>query len=102
MREIVFIINGEDVPVPLMESAPLSLLVEEALYRGYNLSRPLGDWDVRNSAGALLDTRRKASDYGFVDGTRLFANLQVGAGGARCAPSSEPFGTAERLPAGAA
>lgn len=78
---IIFILNGEDVPVSMPVSAPLHAAVERALEQTQNTARPGQDWEVRDAGGALLDQSRKLEEYRFENGVRLFLNLAVGAGG---------------------
>lgn len=46
-----------------------------------NSGRPLSEWEVRDSAGALLDMTRTVKELGLTNGARLFLSLRVGAGG---------------------
>lgn len=79
--ELVFIINGANVSVRTSVDAPLREAVTRALADSGNTGRPASDWQVRNAAGILLEVDRKIRDFGFVNGTRLFLSLAVGAGG---------------------
>jgi Protein of Unknown function (DUF2604) len=78
---IVFIINGEGFSVATNVNAPLSAAVERALSESGNTGRPLGEWEVRNSSGVLLEIVRTIEELGLREGARLFLSLRVGAGG---------------------
>lgn len=78
---LIFIINGESFPVETNINAPLSAAVERALSESGNRGRPLSEWEVRDSAGALLDMARTVKELGLKNGARLFLSLRVGGGG---------------------
>lgn len=78
---LVFIINGENFSVETNINAPLTAAVQRALSESGNSGRPLNEWEVRNSAGALLDVTRTVKELGLTNGARLFLSLRVGAGG---------------------
>jgi hypothetical protein len=80
---IVFIVNGEDVPIATNVRPPLREAVARALTQSGNTGRPVDDWEVRDANGALLDTSRRIEDFAFSSGVRLFVSLRVGAGGQR-------------------
>jgi hypothetical protein len=80
---LVFIINGVDYPVEVNAEAPLAGAVERALDESHNTGRPPDEWEVRNSAGVLLEKGRTIEDLGLKNGARLFLSLRVGAGGTR-------------------
>jgi predicted RNase H-like nuclease (RuvC/YqgF family) len=79
---LVFIINGEDFKVETNVEDLLRTAVEKALEVSGNTGRrdPL-EWEVRNSAGFLLEMAREIRALGLEDGARLFLSLKVGAGG---------------------
>jgi len=79
--QLVFIINGADFPLETNINAPLKEAVSRALAESGNSGRPASEWQVRDSAGVLLEIDRKIRDFGFSNGTRLFLSLAVGAGG---------------------
>ena len=79
--EIVFIVNGETVPVPANMHEPLRAAMQKALEESHNTGRPPADWEIRDAQGTFLDRDRKLGDYQFPTGVRLFLNLQVAAGG---------------------
>lgn len=78
---LIFIINGENFSVETNINAPLTAAVQRALSESGNSGRPLSEWEVRDSAGALLDMTRTVKELGLTNGARLFLSLRVGAGG---------------------
>lgn len=78
---IVFVVNGQDVPVETNVNAPLRVAIHRALELSGNTGRDPDEWETRNVSGVLLEPTRKVEELGLVDGTRLFVNLRVGAGG---------------------
>ena len=82
---LIFIINGEDFRVHTHPEALLRTAVEKALEESGNTGRRNpSEWEVRNSAGVLLEMGRDIRALGLHDGSRLFLSLKVGAGGCRC------------------
>jgi len=80
---LVFIINGEDVSVDTSVNAALISAVERALSKSGNTGRrDPQEWELRDSSGVLLDSRRSVKELGLVNGARLFLSLRVAAGGA--------------------
>lgn len=80
--DLVFVVNGEDVPMTANVNAPLAVAVEHALKESQNLgSRPLDQWEVRDAKGVLMEMHRKVGELGLQDGARLFLSLRAGAGG---------------------
>ncbi len=79
--KLIFIINGESFPVETNINAPLSAAAERALSESGNQGRPLSEWEVRDSGGALLDVTRTVKELGLKNGAKLFLSLRVGAGG---------------------
>jgi hypothetical protein len=84
---LVFIINGQPLPIETNANAPLRSAVQRALSESGNTGRPADEWEVRDANGILLETSRKVSDLDLSDGTRLFVSLRVGAGGERACRS---------------
>lgn len=78
---LIFIVNGVDHRVSANVEAPLVVAVQHALADSGNTGRPAQDWEVRNSAGVLLEQNRTLEDLHLEDGARLFLSLHVGAGG---------------------
>jgi hypothetical protein len=79
---LIFIINGEDFKVKTHVEDFLSAAVEKALVESGNTGRrDPSEWEVRDSAGVLLEMAREIKALGLEDGARLFLSLKVGAGG---------------------
>ena len=78
---LIFIINGEPLPVETNANAPLRAAVAKALSESGNTGRPPDEWEVRDSGGVLLDKNRSIDDLELKNGARLFLSLRVGAGG---------------------
>lgn len=78
---LTFIINGSSFALETNINPPLREAVARALAESGNTGRPASEWQVRDEAGNLLDLNRKISEFGFANGTKLFLNLAVGAGG---------------------
>lgn len=79
--KLIFVINGENVPIETNINAPLSAAAQRALNESGNSGRPLAEWEVRNASGALIDVTRTVKELGLTNGARLFLSLRVGAGG---------------------
>jgi len=79
--EITVIVNGQPVEEKANVNAPLRTVVEHALQKSGNSGQPPENWELRDSAGQVLDLSRKAEDYGIVAGAKLFLNLKAGVGG---------------------
>lgn len=79
---LIFIINGEDFPLTVEPDTALSRAVDRVLQESGNTGRrETSEWEVRDSAGVLLDMARTIKELGLTEGTRLFLSLKVGAGG---------------------
>src|SRR5258708_6884097 len=79
---LVFIINGEDFRVETQVDHLLRTAVEQALIESGNTGRQNpSEWEVRDSAGVLLEMAREIRGLGLTDDARLFLSLKVGAGG---------------------
>lgn len=79
--ELIFVINGVNFPLEVNINEPLGAAVARALGESGNSGRPPSEWQVRDSNGVLLETQRHVKEFGFINGTRLFLSLAVGAGG---------------------
>jgi hypothetical protein len=79
--ELIFIINGANFTLGTNVNPPLKEAVARVLSESGNTGRPPSEWQVRDTAGVLLEMERKIKDFGFINGTRLFLSLAVGAGG---------------------
>ena len=79
--KLVFIINGEDIPVDCTEWLTLKIVREWAVVDSHNTGRPAEEWELRDERGVRLDPNRTVGSYSFRDRDRLFLTLQVGIGG---------------------
>ena len=78
---IVFIINGENVPVEADTNSPLHVARDLALTKSHNVGRPLHEWEIRDEMGELLWGDMTVESHGIPVNTQLFLSLKVGAGG---------------------
>jgi hypothetical protein len=79
---LIFIINGEDFPLTVERDSVLKTAVDRVLVESGNTGRrESSEWEVRDSAGVLLDMARTIKELGLAEGARLFLSLKVGAGG---------------------
>jgi hypothetical protein len=79
--DIIFIVNGENVPTSLDEDEPMWVWRNHALTESRNTGRPLEEWEIRNEAGAYISNWTTPADVGMKNYTRLFLTLKVGCGG---------------------
>lgn len=79
--QLVLTVNGEDVFVDANPNEPLLACVARALGKTGNAGRPPEEWEVRDANGGRLEISRKVGEFKFAEGTRLFLNLAVAAGG---------------------
>lgn len=79
--ELTVIVNGQPTGVEANLNAPLHTIVPKALEQTGNTGQPPENWELRDSAGNLLDGSRKIETFGFEPGTHLFLNLKAGIGG---------------------
>jgi hypothetical protein len=56
-------------------------LIEHALQQSGNSGQPIGNWELRDAGGQILDPSRKIEDYNLQSGATLFLNLKAGIGG---------------------
>ncbi len=78
---LIFIINGQDLPIEANVNAPLMEAVERALAESNNTGRAPDEWELRDASGVFLETNRAPKELGLLEGARLFLSLRVGAGG---------------------
>jgi len=78
---ITVIVNGQPVPIEAHPDELLHRVAQEALKESGNSGQPLENWELRDSAGQVLDLKKKIKDYGIASGTKLFLNLKAGVGG---------------------
>jgi len=80
---IIFIINGEDVPIDVDASSSLRSARDKALVASHNTGRPHDEWEIRSEAGRVLCPDDPIDSMNFPRKVRLFLTLRVGAGGQR-------------------
>jgi hypothetical protein len=78
---IIFIVNGVDDRVDGESDMMLGFLRDYALTETNNTGRPMVEWEIHNTDGQNLDPNKTVAENGLVDGSRVFLNLKVGAGG---------------------
>jgi hypothetical protein len=80
--EITVIVNGQPVELEHVNvKTLLRAVVERALEKSGNSGQPIDNWELRDSAGQVLDLSKTVAHYGIVSGTKLFLNLKAGVGG---------------------
>lgn len=79
-RQVIFVVNGEDAVLLLPEEMTLDEAKEIALKKTNNTGRPASDWETRFVSGHRASGGIRLKDIP-KDQLRLFASLQVGAGG---------------------
>lgn len=78
---ITVVVNGQPTSVEASPEEPLFAVIPKALEQTANTGQPPSNWELRDAAGALLDTEKKVEFYHFSPGTTLFLNLKAGVGG---------------------
>lgn len=81
MIPLLFIINGEDVPMVASLEETLSEARDEALRASKNTGRRLEEWEVRKETGELADLTHPIGELELRRHELLFVTLRVGAGG---------------------
>jgi hypothetical protein len=79
--EITVIVNGHPVGVKVNVKEQLRSVVERVLRESGNSGQPIDNWELRDSAGQILDLAKKVADYGIMNGAKLFLSLKAGVGG---------------------
>ncbi len=79
--DLNIVVNGQPVTVKANIQAPLLTVIERALAQTGNSGQPIGNWELRDAGGQVLDPTRKISEFNFAPGTTLFLNLKAGVGG---------------------
>jgi len=79
--EITVVVNGQPTAVDAEESRPLESIVPIALEQTHNTGQPPSNWELRDSAGEVLDGDKEIHTFHFPPGVRLFLNLKAGVGG---------------------
>src|SRR5271154_4018214 len=78
MISLLFIVNGEDVPITALHEDQISDARDDALRISHNTGRPLEDWEIRTDTGALVPPSTRVLCF---PNARLFLTLRVGVGG---------------------
>lgn len=80
--EITIVVNGQ----PVVEKAGMYEEVGEVVLRALketgNSGQPLGNWELRDEAGQIINLGRKFGELGIKEGAKFFLNLKAGVGGA--------------------
>ena len=79
--DLKVVVNGQPVVVKANVEAPVNTLIEHALTQSGNSGQPIGNWELRDASGQVLDPARKIEDYNLQSGATLFLNLKAGIGG---------------------
>ncbi len=78
---LTIVVNGQPTEVALNVEEPLFAAIPKALEQTKNTGQPPSNWELRDTAGALLDSQKRVSAFHFAVGTTLFLNLKAGIGG---------------------
>ena len=78
---VTVVVNGTPTEVEANDHSPLKVLIPKALHATGNSGQPADQWELKDSAGNLLDLEKKIGDYHFADDTKLFLSLKAGVGG---------------------
>ena len=79
--EITVVVNGEPVTVQVNPHEQVQALIEIAFSKSNNAGQPLANWELRDSAGNVLDSTHKLAEYSIASGATLFLSLKAGVGG---------------------
>lgn len=79
--ELAIVVNGQPTMVRANKNAPLRTVMARALEQTGNAGQPPDNWELRDSAGALLPLDQKIEEFNFPAEVRLFLNLKAGVGG---------------------
>jgi hypothetical protein len=79
--DLAIVVNGQPTVVHANKNAPLRTVIPRALEQTGNAGQPPDNWELRDSAGALLTLDKKIGDFNFPPDVRLFLNLKAGVGG---------------------
>jgi hypothetical protein len=80
--DLTIVVNGQPTVVRANKNAPLRTVIPRALEQTGNAGQPVDNWELRDSAGALLNLDQKIGEFHFPPNARLFLNLKAGVGGA--------------------
>lgn len=78
---LTIVVNGVPTVVDRNVNAPLRSAVEQAIAQSGNVGQPIGNWELRDANGNLLDLDRKIGDFNFPPDVKLFLSLKAGVGG---------------------
>ena len=78
------VVNGQPTDVEANGNAPLRTVIPKALEQTQNTGQPQENWELKDSAGVLLDIGKKIEDFHFPVGILLFLSLKAGVGGTNC------------------
>lgn len=76
-----FVVNGQSVTVKADSLWQLGEAVQEALKKSGNVGQPLDNWELRDTAGNVVDMGLKLGRTDIKDGTKFFLSLKAGIGG---------------------
>lgn len=80
--DLMIVVGGTPTVVSANLNAPLQTVVPKALEQTGNVGQPPENWELKNSAGVVLDLSKKIEDLGLTADTKLFLSLKAGAAGA--------------------
>lgn len=80
---VIFVINGEDVPIEADDSNTLENIRNQVLVSSHNTGRSPEDWVIRNEKGELLEPASLITDASIKNGSKLFLTLKIGLGGGK-------------------
>lgn len=78
---LTMVVNGKPYSLPFALGQKLHAIVAETLDKTGNMGQPSENWDLRDSAGNLLDLNQHLQNFRFPENTELFLNPRAGAGG---------------------
>ena len=78
---LTIVVNGVPAVVERNVNAPLRSAVEKALEQTGNVGQAIGNWELRDANGNVLDLDRKIGDFNFPPDVKLFLSLKAGVGG---------------------
>ncbi len=81
--EFTIVVNGQPVAVKVNRYDEIGEAVSQALKESGNSGQPIGNWELRNDSGQIIDIEKKIADSDIKEGVTLFLNLKAGVGGTR-------------------
>ena len=81
MHPLLFIINGDEVPITASPEETLAEARNVALEVSKNTGRTTEAWEVRKDSGELLDVRQTISGLALERHEKLYVTLRLGVGG---------------------